>query len=384
MEQADISVVTYLPMSGERLSEIKRETAQDTTLQRLKTTIIQGWPEERSKLPEELIPYWSYRDELSIHDSLVFKGQQVVIPLSLRKEMKARIHSAHLGVDGCLRRAKVSCFWPRMSCDLKEYILACDTCRTYGAGQQKEPLSPHNEVSRPWEKVGSDLFTLGGRNYLITVDYYSNFGEIDYLPTTTAAAVINKTKAHFARHGSPNVLISDNGPQYISESFERFAKAWDFEHRTISPRYSKSNGKVESAVKTAKQILRKSIESKTDQYVALLSHRNTPTQGLTTSPAQRLMSRRTRTLIPTAAELLEPKVIQETERQRLRVRKQIKYHDVAAKPLLPLDVGDTVRMKPFYLGDRKWKKALVTKKLADRSYVVETLRIERIDGIELA
>ena len=128
--------------------------------------------------------------------------------------MKARISSAHLGVDGCLRRARVSCFSPRMSGDLKEYILSCDICRTYVVCQQKELLHPHEEVSRLWEKVGSDLFTLSGSTYLIAVDYYSNFWEIDYLPAATAAAVINKTKAHFARHESPNVLISDNGPQY--------------------------------------------------------------------------------------------------------------------------------------------------------------------------
>ena len=166
------------------------------------------------------------------------------------------------------------------------------------------------------------------------------------------------------------MLISDNGQQCTSKSFERVAKAWDFKHCTISPRYSKSNEKVASAVKTAKQLLRKSIESKSDQYVALLDHRNTPTQGLTTSPARRLMSRRTRILIPTTGELLETRVIQETERQRLRVKKQAKCHNENGKPLPPLDVGDTVRMKPFEFGDKKWKKAFVTKRLDDRSYVV--------------
>ena len=86
-----------------------------------------------------------------------------------------------------------------------------------------------------------------------------------FLPvSSTSPAVINKTKAHFARCGSPNDLVSDNDPQYVSESFERFAKVWDFEHRTISPRHSKSNGKVESAVKTAKRLLRKSVSAKTN------------------------------------------------------------------------------------------------------------------------
>ena len=190
----------YLPMSEERLSEIKRETACDKSLQLLMIIIADGWPQECSKLPESLMQYWSYRDELAVHDSLILKGHQVVIPLMLREDMKARIHSAHLGVDGCLRRARLSCFWPRMTSDLKQYILACDICRTYGTCQQKEPLHPHEEVTRPWEKVGSDLFTLEGRTYLITVDYYSNFWEIDYLPTSTFAAVINKTKAHIAKY----------------------------------------------------------------------------------------------------------------------------------------------------------------------------------------
>ena len=86
------------------------------------------------------------------------------------------------------------------------------------------------------------------------------------------------------------------------------------------PRYSKSNGKEESAVKTAKRLIRKTVDAKTDQYMALLDHRNTPTQGLTSSPVQRFMSRRTRTLIPTTAVLLKPQVIEETERQQSRVQ----------------------------------------------------------------
>ena len=77
MDQADVNVLIYLPMSEERLSEIKRETACDSTLQLLMTTIANVWPQERSRLPERLMPYWSYRDELAVHHSLVFKGHQV-------------------------------------------------------------------------------------------------------------------------------------------------------------------------------------------------------------------------------------------------------------------------------------------------------------------
>ena len=37
-------------------------------------TIVNGWPQECSRLPESLMPYWTYRDELAVHDSLIFKG----------------------------------------------------------------------------------------------------------------------------------------------------------------------------------------------------------------------------------------------------------------------------------------------------------------------
>ena len=111
------------------------------------------------------------------------------------------------------------------------------------------------------------------------------------------------------------------------------------------------------------------MDAKSDQYMALLDHRNTPTQGLDSSPVQRFMSRRTRTLIPTTAEL--PQVVNETERQRQRVEKQVWYHNTGAKPLPELKVGDVVRMKPFNLGDKKWKKAIVRGVLGSRSYNIE-------------
>ena len=85
--------------------------------------------------------------------------------------------------------------------------------------------------------------------------------------------------------------MSDNGPQFVSIEFQKFVRDWDIEHFTISPHNSKANGKVEAAVKSAKQLLRKTIKGGEDQYLALLAHRNTPTQGVGTSPAQRLMNR---------------------------------------------------------------------------------------------
>ena len=85
---------------------------------------------------------------------------------------------------------------------------------------------------------------------------------------------------------------------------------WQFRLITASPCYPKSNGKAENAIKAAKQLImmKKAKNDKTDAYLALLHYENTPTQGLDTSPAQRLTSRRTKTLLPTTVNLLQPQI----------------------------------------------------------------------------
>ena len=97
------------------------ETEKDETLQVLKTTILKGWPEDKSKVPSQLTPYHSMREELSIYDGLVFKKEQLVILQQLRAEIKRDLHASHAGVEGCLRRARESVYWPGMNSELRHW-----------------------------------------------------------------------------------------------------------------------------------------------------------------------------------------------------------------------------------------------------------------------
>ena len=145
-----------------------------------------------------------------------------------------------------------------------------------------------------------DTYRIGSsKRYTTLVDYLSNFFEIDRLEDTTTATVIRKLKAQFARHGLPCEVVSDPGPQFTASMFRDFAVAYDFEHLLVSPANQKANGKAESAVKSAKRLMRKCKDAHSDPFLALLDFRNTPIQGVGSSPVQRLMNRRTRTLLPT-------------------------------------------------------------------------------------
>ena len=248
-----INMASYLPIAEERLEEIRRETRNDPSLQELKCVITLGWPEDKSKVAPQVHPFFSIRDELTIQDGLIFRGKRVVVPQSLRPMIKTKLHSSHMGIDACLRRARESVFWPGFSAEIKQMVETCETCRKFETSPQKEPLVSHDVPLRPWEKIGVDIFELNGKEYLTTVDYCSNFWEIDKLPTDAkATTVIAKLKDHFARYSIPDQVVTDNGPQFKSQEFANFAAAYEFEHTPTSPYNSKGNGKVESAVKTTK------------------------------------------------------------------------------------------------------------------------------------
>jgi hypothetical protein len=167
-----------LPVSDARWHQIKCAAADDPVFQKLRSTIHIGWPNNRSDVHQCLYPFYDIRDELTIQGELIFKGQQLVVPASLRKELMAVIHASHIGIEACIRRARDSLFWPRMSAELKEYISKCDVCLAYRNSPGKEPLVQHEVVARAWSKVGADLCELNGRTLLVIVDYYSNFYKV--------------------------------------------------------------------------------------------------------------------------------------------------------------------------------------------------------------
>ena len=300
----DVDHTVSLSLSTECLQQIKHTSRDDPVLQRLRETIQCGWSQSKSDVLECLHAYYDFHDELIVQDELVFKGDLVIIPVAMRKEMMASVHTTHIGTEGCIRRARDSMFWPCMTTELKEYISKCDVCLTYRASPGKEPLLQHDVTERPWSKVGADLCELHGCTLLVVCDYYSNLVEVESLTKTTTMRVTKALKIMFSQYGVLDVVVSDNGPQFSLKEFATFSKTWGFDHTTSSPHYLQSNGKAENAVKTVKRLFTKCHESGQSEYLALLDWRNTPTERMGTSPAQRFLGRRCKTLIPMSQSLV--------------------------------------------------------------------------------
>ena len=330
-----------MAISNPTLAELKKETARDAVLQELIAIVQKGWPEKSSSAPIAVRPYYHLRSELIVEQGLVFKGHRCIVPSEMRPEILRKIHLPHMGLESALRFGRQVVFWPDMNSQLKDLIQKCEVCCSLHAKQPREPLQPHPIPERPWEVIGVDLFSLEDSAFLVTVDYYSGFWEIDQLQGLGATSVIRCLKRHFARYGIPVKCVTDNGPQFSSEEFRRFSTEWGFTHTTSSPEFPQSNGKAESGVKVAKSLLRKAWAGNEDPWLAILGYRHTPTQGSNTAPVQRFLGRRTRTQLPTRADQLLPGVEFSGVQEHLQ-RRQDSYQKsfgARAHALKPLVVG---------------------------------------------
>ncbi|UYV72007.1 K02A2.6-like [Cordylochernes scorpioides] len=269
------------------------------------------------------------------------KGCTVVVPSSLRKTMLQIIHEDPLGMDKCKIRVRKSIFWPGINKQIEDLISKCEICIRNRRAQEKDPLISHPVEDLPWKKVGIDLFALYGENYLIIVDYFSKFPEIAHLTDTKTETVIRKLISVFARYGIPQIIMSDNGPQFNNYMFKMFEKNWNFKQITLSPLHPRSNGLVERNVQTIKNLIKKARQGDENPFLTLLNFRSPKIDGVE-SPAALLFGRDITTKLPYTNSYLKPRKInigkvQNRWRERQIVQKG--YHDRGSKEHFYLNTG---------------------------------------------
>ena len=369
MELAVHTLTNNLPVSETRKAEFKTATKSDLALQQVHKLIMNGWPKHINNVPQVAREFWKVRDELSIADGLLFVGERLVIPVTMKDVALQAIHEGHFGIEKCKQRGRSCVYWPAMNDDIEKLVKQCEICNKFATSNRKEPMVPHEIPARPWEKVGIDYFTLLNQDYLLIIDYFSKYPEVILVSSKTAGATIKALQSVFSRHGIPNTIVADNMP-FNSAEFKEFGKAWNFTITTTSPNFPQSNGLVERNVQTIKRLIRKAKESKASIDLALLEYRNTPISNMNLSPAQLLMNRRLRSSLPMSESLLKPAIHEEARKQLTnRQQKQQEYYNRGTRSLPPLHKGDIVRHKQ----GGKWEPAIVlSKHEAPRSFYIQT------------
>jgi len=363
--------INFVYFTDNILEQIRSGVNSDAVLSELKKVITTGWPDNTRNISSQLRKYWSFRDELSVENGVILKGDRIVIPPGLQKRILEQIHQGHQGMEKCKLRAKEAVYWININSDIERMVQECNTCQKFQKSQQKESLLPHEIPTYPWQVLGMDLFHFNGAQYLMVADYYTKFPFIRKMPENcTSQAVINAIKDILSEHGVPERIVSDNAKHFDSEKYRQFTESWSIKHCTSSPHYPRSNGFIERQIQTVKMTLQKALDSNADIAMSLLCLRTTPIDHTLPSPAAMLYNRRLRTNLPMTIHHRNPGRDQIQERLQERQDQQKHYHDRHVHDLPPLIPGEAVTVQNHV--SKRWSPAVVKSVCPEpRSYIVE-------------
>ena len=106
-------VISNLPISDDKLLEFQRETSRDPALEKLREYTENGWPQEKKDVDSLVHPYYKYRDEITAANGLLLRNERIIVPTTMRQEMRTKIHASHPGIEKS--QAREVLFWPGMS-----------------------------------------------------------------------------------------------------------------------------------------------------------------------------------------------------------------------------------------------------------------------------
>ena len=144
------------------------------------------------------------------------------------------LHSSHQGIESTLRRARETVYWPNMKSDIKISPQSAKRVHPTAQDSRRRRSSVMTFQIALGQKISTDLFDLDRKRYMVTVDYFSGFFEIDRLYDLKVSTVIRKLKTHMARYGIPDEVVSDSGSQYTSREFKNSPR------NTVQSRNNKS------------------------------------------------------------------------------------------------------------------------------------------------
>ena len=143
--------------------------------------IKNSWPEYKKLCNPSALIYWAIRYELVYFQGMVLYHDRIVVPKSLQHDMLQRIHAGHQGRVRCKALARKAVYWNDINSHMDNMIDRCVPCLNTRKFKNKDKLTCHEVPSRPFQKVGADIFSIGREMYHLIIDYFSKWIEITKL-----------------------------------------------------------------------------------------------------------------------------------------------------------------------------------------------------------
>ncbi|KZS17759.1 Uncharacterized protein APZ42_016190 [Daphnia magna] len=258
-----INLISAIPADNNVMCQ---EQEKDSLCKAIVTFLEQNEPWKKEDGP---MPSWdSEIDHFFVENGLLCKHYeptsvkrrnikqcQVVVPLSLRKQLLKEYHDSPLSGHMATRRTffclRDKYYWPTMLRDVKEYCTSCEPCALgRRVHSMKAYFNPLDLATRPFEVLGLDFLgpikphSLQGNNYILVItDYFSKW--IEVIPLTNCTA-LSTSKALVERiilhHGTPKAIITDRGSSFISELYSALGKALNNKRMKTTAYHPQTNG----------------------------------------------------------------------------------------------------------------------------------------------
>ena len=341
-------------------TQIARWTQQDKTLSRALLYTRQGWPD---KVDADLKPFWRRRNELSVHEGCLMWSGRVVVPKPGQESVLIELHGGHPGIARMKALSRSFVWWPEIDKDIEDMIKSCEECQQCRPTPAVAPLHPWKWPTRPCLHIDY-AGPLDGKMVLVVIDAHSKWIEAFAMTSATATTTIRKLRQIFSQFGIPEVIVSDNGPQFTAEEFKCFCRRNGIHHTPVAPYHPSSNGLAERAVQVVKQGLKKlstgTMQDRLSRF--LFQYRLTPHSTTGISPAEMLVGRRIRSRLDTLRPSLEKRVQEKQLRQK-------QYHDMHARSR-EFTPGDDIYLRNRRPG-QKWLAGTILKSTGPVSYSVQ-------------
>ncbi|KAI2646093.1 Transposon Ty3-I Gag-Pol polyprotein [Labeo rohita] len=332
--KAEIFYFKEVDNSPVTAAQVKKHTRTDPVMSKVLDLVFRGEVGEMSPL---LRPYMSRRSELTVESGCLLWGSRVIIPPPLRQRVLEELHSGHCGVVRMKEIARSYLWWPGMDSEIEEKAKSCSACQKLKNTPQPAPLHPWQWPEEPWVRVHIDFAgPLEDHMFLVLLDAHSKWPEVEIMKSTSSVNTVEALRLIFGRFGLPQPLVSDNGPQLVSEEFEAFMKANGIHHIRSAPYHPSTNGLAER-----------------------FKHSHATTK---VSPATAMFKRQLRTRL----DLLKPQKTKQTVQAQQNIQRErcLKAKHRFFRP------GDKVLARNYARGAR-WLPAVVIAQTGPVSYTVE-------------
>ena len=234
--------IATLPVTADL---IRDHTDKDEILTRVITYLQEGkWPDN---IDDNLQPYYKKRDEISIEDGMLLWGLRVILPISLKDITLQELHHEHPGIIRMKALSRIHVWYPTIDSDIECIVKGCADCEKVSNEPAKSIIHPWKWPVRAMDRVHIDYFEYNNYNFLLMVDSHSKWLEVESVKKCDSDKTIKCLRKWFSCFGLPKQLVSDNGPQFISEKFKDFMKENGINHLRTAAYHQSSNGQADTS-----------------------------------------------------------------------------------------------------------------------------------------